>query len=540
MITPAREAPSAVDVIVIGAGINGLAVARELSYGGQTVAVFDRSDIASETSAISTRLIHGGLKYLERGEINLVLECARERKILFATAPHLIREYPMLIPFLRQNKRPPWMLVAGLVIEEFLTLKKPVPRSELVGPRRMATDWPSLSEAGVRYGAVYHDSQVPLTERFCVELAMDSVEHGAIFLSYTEVTEVVSGPEGVTGVAWRDVHTGEQGEMSAPIIVNVAGPWIDSILHRAVEGHPQLIGPTRGSHFMVDRFEGAPDTCIFFESPVDSRPMFILPWEGMYMLGSTDIPVALPTSPIVADGGEVEYILNSVNGLLPQARLEARDILWSYSGVRPLPYAEGVDDPAAITRDYRLDTHSGSLNGMFTVVGGKWTTHRALGEDVARKVRAHAGLPVMKSLTRQALLPGAREGESAEPAVRPDWLSTESETRLRRLYGNRAQSIIARAAAQPALRQILDEESGAIAAEIWWAIHEEGAKTLGDIVLRRMAAFIGRRAGVNSAETIAQLLVDWGEWSQARAEQELADYIEWIRRYTPLELERTW
>jgi len=303
MITPSAEAPQSVDAIVIGAGINGLAVARELSYFGLSVAVFDRSDIASETSAISTRVVHGGLKYLERAEIKLVLECVRERNILFRTAPHLIEHYPMLIPFLKSNTRPSWMLLAGLFLQELLSLVKPVPPSEFIGPKKMATRWPSLFATGVKYGAVYSDSRVPLSERFSAELVLDSVNHGAKFFTYTEVTKVLSGPTGVTGVAWKDVQSGLVGETSAPVIINAAGPWIDSVLALGSEQHPQLIGPSRGSHFMVRDFEGAPETCIFFESPLDSRPMFILPWEGMFMLGTTDIPVADATTPCAGGRG---------------------------------------------------------------------------------------------------------------------------------------------------------------------------------------------------------------------------------------------
>lgn len=540
MITPASDSPDPVDVIVVGAGINGLAVARELAHWGMSVAVFDRSDIASETSAISTRLIHGGLKYLERGEIKLVRECAREQKILFHTAPHLIEQYPMLIPFLPGNKRPAWMLTAGLFIQELLTPTKPVKRSELVGPKKMAAKWPGLYAAGIKRGAVYYDSQVPVTERMCVELAADCVAHGARIHTYTEVTEVTSHPDGVTGVAWTDVHTGASGTLNAPIIVNAAGPWVDSVLARTGIDHPRLIGPTRGSHFMVAPFEGAPSTCIFFESPIDTRPMFVLPWEGMYMLGSTDIPVQDANTPIVADTDEVNYIVNSVNALLPQASLTADDILWSYSGVRPLPYAEGVDDPATITRDYRLDSHDGPLTGLFTIVGGKWTTHRALGEDVARTLRAHAGLPRIPSPTRKALLPGAEHPASVAPRPRPSWLGDHSAARLSRLYGTTAEAIIAQAEKDDGLRLVLDNDSGALAAEVWWAIHREGAKTLADIVLRRMATFINSRAGLDSADTIADLLVTWGMWSAERAEKERVNFIEWVKRYTPKELERAW
>lgn len=540
MIAAASDSPDAAEVIVVGAGINGLAVARELARGGVSVAVFDRSDIASETSAISTRLIHGGLKYLERGEIKLVLECAREQKILFRAAPHLIEQYPMLIPFLPGNKRPAWMLAAGLLIQELLTPMKSVKRSELVGPKKMAAGWPSLFAAGVTRGAVYYDSRVPVTERMCVELARDCVAHGARIHTYTEVTEIHSGTGGVTGVAWKDTHTGTSGTLNAPIVVNAAGPWVDSVLARTGINHPRLIGPTRGSHFMVAPFEGAPSTCIFFESPIDTRPMFVLPWEGMYMLGSTDIPVPHADAPIVAHADEVRYILNSVNALLPPANLEPDDILWSYSGVRPLPYADGVDDPATITRDYRLESHGGQLEGLFTIVGGKWTTHRALGEDVARALRSHAGLPTIASPTRKALLPGAKRSGAGAPRLRPSWLGERSEKRLLRLYGTTADALIAQADKDETLRLVLDDESGAIAAEVWWALHQEGAKTLSDIVLRRMATFINPRAGLDSADTIAHLLVEWSVWSTERAEAERTDYREWLKRYTPKEFERVW
>jgi len=215
-------------------------------------------------------------------------------------------------------------------------------------------------------------------------------------------------------------------------------------------------------------------------------------------------------------------------------------VLWSYSGVRPLPFTEGVDDPSKITRDYRLDTHSGAQSGLFTVVGGKWTTHRALGEDVARAVLIHRGHKPRKSLTRTAPLPGAVSSSATEDDNRSGWLLEQSHTRLLRFYGHMAKEIIVHATNNPQFQECLDTETGAIAGEVWWAIEREGAKTLGDIVLRRMATFINDRAGLDSATRIAELLVSWGDWSRERADQELEDYRRWIERYTPWELARAW
>lgn len=539
MISSPFDVPKDADAIVIGAGINGIATARELSHRGLSVAVFDQSDIASETTAISTRLIHGGLKYLERAELQLVFECIRERNILFKTAPHLVQHYPMLIPFLPSNKRPGWMLAAGLILQDLLSLVKPVPLSALVGPRGMRKRWPSLFEAGIKRGAIYHDSQVPLTERLCVEMVLDATDHGAKFFTYTPITRIMRDSGGVTGVSYRDKISGHEGEISAPLIVNAAGPWIDNVLALG-GGYPRLIGPTRGSHFMVGTFPGAPETCIFFESPIDRRPMFILPWEGMYMLGTTDIPVDEANGPILADGIEVNYTLDSINELIPQARLKAEDVLWSYSGVRPLPYMEGVDDPAKITRDYRLQAHDGDLAGLFTVVGGKLTTHRALGEEVARKVMKYLRLRVGESPTRKALYPGAPRGKMTPLSDPPPWLGEKSRKRLVHVYGQMADQIVIKATDSPALQELLDDKTGVLAAEVWWAIHREGAKTLGDIVLRRIVTFINNRAGLDSAAVVSGLLVRWDFWSEAQAAEQLSDYTEWIRRYTPQELGRSW
>lgn len=258
------------------------------------------------------------------------------------------------------------------------------------------------------------------------------------------------------------------------------------------------------------------------------------------MLGTTDIPMAQSDGPVVADGSEVAYTLESVNRLIPEANLTVGDVLWSYSGMRPLPYSEGVDDPSKITRDYRLETHSGPLSGLLTVVGGKWTTHRALAEDVAKKVRVRLGLPPAQSLTRTALLPGA-PGQADRPVgVSAPWLTEQSRERIERVYGALGAELVAKATGTPALQEVVDEATGALAAEVWWAIHREGAKTLGDIVVRRMATFINARAGLDSAHAVSDLLVRWGDWSADRGEKELDDYAQWIRRYTPQELDRAW
>lgn len=537
-MTTDRVPPVTVDVVVVGAGINGLAASRELARQGFTVALLERGDIGGETTAISTRLIHGGFKYLERGEISLVWECARERNILFRTAPHLIRHYPMLIPFSVENKRPWWMILAGLALQDLLAPIKPLPLSQIVGPGKMKARWPGLFASGITRGAIFQDSQVPLTERLCLELALDASAHGAHVMTYSEVTGFVTEESRITGVKFTSVRTGEEHTIQAQFVINATGPFVDSLLEPLNLPEP-FMGPTRGSHIMVGDFPGSPSTCVFFESADDHRPMFILPWEGLFMLGTTDVPDGHIDGPIVTQVEEVDYLLDSVNHLIPLAALRRDHVLWTYSGLRPLPYVGNVDDPSKITREYRLEKHAGQVDGLYSVIGGKLTTHRALGEDVARQVCRALGKKWKGSSTKRARLPGAPIPASLVAPV-PSWLEPHSRQRLRSVYGAFALKIWQLADERPELRAVVDPQTGAIAAEVLWAVDEEGARTLSDIVLRRMVLFINTNAGIDAAERVAATMVTLGKWTEDRAGTELADYREWLLRYTPTALGWTW
>ena len=529
-------APTTADVIVIGACINGLAIAREAARRGLHVVMIDKDDIAARTSAISTRLIHGGLKYLERFEIPLVYESIRERNILLRTAPHLVRPYPMLIPFSRQASRPGWMLSCGLMLHDVLSLGKRLPLNRIVFSGRLKREWPSVAKGGVTWGGLFQDAHVPVTERFAIELAVDAARHGTTVLTHTPVTELLREGGRITGVAYQDRETGERREVRAPVVVNCAGPWVDEVLNLSGE-HARRIGPTKGSHLVVDPFPGAPDTCIFFESPDDHRPMFVLPWwDGKYMIGTTDLPYDASIEEVVVDDEEIDYLLRAVNGLLPQAKLTPGDVLWSYSGVRPLPYVADLDNPASVTRDSEIIDHTGDAAGLMTVIGGKYTTHRALGEDVLRHVEKALGLDHLPSSTRQALFPGTPAAPLArfrKTFVSRSVLPDRSATRLADLYGAQAHVIESLVVADPALAEVIDDETGAVAAEVVHAVREEGAVTLEDVLLRRTAIALNSDVALAAAPRAAAVLVAHADWEPTRADAELARYRESVRRFRP-------
>jgi glycerol-3-phosphate dehydrogenase len=530
--TPAVDA---VDVAVIGAGINGLAIAREAARRGLSVVLIDQDDLGARTSAISSRLIHGGLKYLERFELNLVYESIRERNILLERAPHLVHHYPMLIPFSKGQSRPGWLIACGLILHDVLAIGKPLPLNRVVFRRRLEREFPSLAEAGLRWGGLFHDAHVPVTERLCVELAVDAQAHGAVVLTHARVESLIRDANRVAGIRYRDREDGEIKEIPARIVVNAAGPWVDTILDLA-GAHDRKMGPTKGSHFVVDAFPGAPDTCIFFESPDDNRPMFILPWEGRFMIGTTDIPYDGSIDDIVIDADEVDYLLRAVNTLIPRAKLVPDDVLWSYSGVRPLPFVADLADPSKVSRDHEIIVHDGARQGLVTIIGGKLTTHRALGELVARRIERVLGRKPGSSPTRKASLPGAPEGDWAEYRVAfiaRSTLDTRTATRLVDTYGVAAESIEDLARSNPDLAEVVDADTGAIAAEVLHAVRNEGALTLEDVLVRRMAVALNGDVGLTAAPAVAQILVAHAGWTPQRAASQLDLYRSGMRRFMP-------
>jgi len=528
--------PNRADVVVIGAGINGLAITREAAARGLNVVMIDQDDIAARTSAISTRLIHGGLKYLPRMEIPLVFESIRERNILLKTAPHLVMPYPMLIPYAKWSATPGWLLSCGLMLHDLLALGKRLPFNRIVFGGRLKREWPSVARAGVKWGGLFQDAHVPVTERFAIELAIDAERNGATVLTHTPVLRLLREQGRVAGVLYRDRVTGDERELRAPVVINSAGPWVDDILDMAGP-HARKIGPTKGSHLVVDVFPGAPDTCIFFDSPVDKRPMFVLPWwDGKYMIGTTDLPYDGSLDEIIADDDEVDYLLRGANTIIPEAGLTPADVLWSYSGVRPLPYVADLTDPSTVSRDSDIIVHDGAASGLMSVIGGKYTTHRALGEEALRKIETALGLPKEASPTRHTRLPGA----PAEPVARfrarfiaHSSLPERTAARLADLYGTLAYRIDMLAASDPALAEQIDEASGAIAAEVVHAVRYEGAVTLEDVLLRRTVIGLGADVGLNAAPRVAAVLVAYAGWSDAQADDEVARYREAVRRLTP-------
>ncbi|MGW0594586.1 glycerol-3-phosphate dehydrogenase/oxidase [Streptosporangium sp. NPDC002607] len=524
-----------VDLAVIGAGINGLAIARDAATRGLRVVVVDRADVGSGTSSTSSRLIHGGLKYLERYDFNLVRESIRERHLLFRNAPHLVRDYPMLIPSYAGDSRPGPLIRLGLAAFDVLSTGRRHGHSRSVSLRTVARRWPTLSRRGLRGASLFPDAQVPWAERLCVELLLDARRLGARVLTHTTVTGLIVENDRVAGIRAEDNASGARTEIRAAITVNAAGPWIDRILDGQVASR-RLNGGTKGSHIVVDAFPGAPDTCIFFEAAADHRPIFVLPWEGRYMLGSTDLTYEDDLDEVVTSDEEIDYLLAETNRIFPNAGLTPDDVLYSVAGVRPLPYTAGISDNAKISRGHTVHSHAPAHPGLFTVIGGKLTTHRALAEDVTDAVLRALGRTRRRCLTRSRAFPGADTADwptfSAD-FMRSSPLTPAQSRRLLDVYGVRARRVLELAETDDTLAEVVDEETGALAAEVVMAVREEGAVTLGDILLRRTLIGLGPDMGLKAAAACADIAVRHLGWDEGRARAEITGYEAELRRFRP-------
>jgi glycerol-3-phosphate dehydrogenase len=525
------------DLIVIGAGINGAGIARDAALRGLSVLLLDKTDIAGGTTSWSSRLIHGGLRYLEYAEIALVRESLRERERLLHVAPHLVHPLALTIPIYKWHRRGPSLIRVGMIGYDVLSFDKSLPRHHMMSVKQAIEHVPGLNPDGLTGAGRYYDAQAEFPERLAVESVIDAAAHGAEVRTGAKVVDLIVEAGVVKGVVWRDVETGEEVRARGSVTVNVAGPWVDRVLAELDLGDmPRLVGGTKGSHIVVEPFPGAPKDALYVEAKSDGRPYFIIPWNELYLIGTTDIRYDGDLNRIVPTEDEIQYLLDEANLVIPSAELTRESVLYAYAGLRPLPYQpEGKE--SAITRRHIIRDHAPRVEGLISIIGGKLTTFRNLSEEAVDAVYEKLGRKAPPSPTREAPLPGAT-GNLAEARRQlvdngPEWLDRRSAEYLLRVYGARAVPIVALAEAEPALRFVVDEITGLIGAAAMVALDEEFARTLTDVVMRRTMTGYNRNAGIEAARNIAALARDTGRWSVADADAQLQAFERYVTRFLP-------
>jgi len=511
------------DVLVVGGGITGAGIARDAAMRGLKTALVERDDFASGTSSRSSRLIHGGVRYLEHGHLHLVFESSRERRTLLRIAPHLVRPLRFTWPVYRDARVPLWKLGAGLFIYDALAVFRNVKGHRLLTAKETWGEEPALSRLNLVGGASYYDASTD-DARLTLANVIAAEELGCAAVNHAAVVRLIRECERIVGAIVRD--DGDEAEVSvrARVVVNATGPWTDTL--RAMDGDARAhaVRATKGVHIAVPRERLATHAALTLLSPIDGRVMFALPSTSTTIVGTTDTPTDEVPDRVRASREDVEYLLAAANHFFPAARLTPADVVAAWAGIRPLVASGFTGDPARASREHRIDQ---SASGMISVSGGKLTTYRSMAAEVVDVVEGSLGRRRRRAKTNAMPLPGG-DVRSFDEALRAAELEVGDSAVARRLveaHGSRWREVAALTAAEPALARRIVRELPYLLAEVVYAVEREMAMTLSDILVRRLhLAFEVADHGRSAARVATAILAGRLGWDNARARSEIARY----------------
>jgi glycerol-3-phosphate dehydrogenase len=474
-------------VVVIGGGINGVAVARQCARAGKHTLLVEQNDFASGVTSRSTRIIHGGLRYLEHGELGLVRESLHEREQLLRERSHLVHPMHFLLLLNESSQRSALKVRAGLWLYQRMAGKPPAKDSTEMELKRLER----ALDSGRHWSFFdYEDAQCEFPERLVAEWLMEAVDAGAIVRNHMEAIAVDVAHGRVRGVLLRDQITERDARVDAAWVINCAGPWADRVCQRSsVRMAKPMLGGVRGSHIVLPRFPGWPGAAVYTEA-ADGRPIFVLPWNDQILVGTTEVADTGDPGKTVPSEDETTYLLRSLAQLFPKAKMSAQSVKHAFAGVRPLPYSPD-HRPSAVTRRHLVHDHAddGAAH-MLSVIGGKLTTAASLARDVARKIGLSAEDP-----NTLAMGPGAALDPLLDDAVlkiaRMGGVSEETASGMVEWHGRRAPDIARTAMVSAELRAPICPHTSHVIAEVVEAYRRECAVTLGDVLLRRVPVALG-------------------------------------------------
>jgi glycerol-3-phosphate dehydrogenase len=518
-----------VDLLVIGGGIIGAGIARDAALRGLEVALVEQADFGSGTTSRPTRLIHGGLRYLELFDFALVRSDMREREILLRIASHLVFPLPFLLPLYHPSFLYQLKLRLGMQLYDLLSLDKSLPRRQHLDRAATLAAEPSLEPDGLEGAWRFYDAQVPLVERLVVENLVDAATHGAFVLNHARVSDFLREEGRVIGARVRDSIAGGDLEIRARFTVVATGPWLDRTVAPLRKGSEPLLRLTKGVHIVTRR---AVEQAHVLFAKSDGRLFFVVPWRDATIVGTTDTDYTGDPGNVAASEADVRYLQDEARRAFPSAPFD--DIHFTWAGVRALVREEGVSE-GKVSRKHALFDHAAreGVEGILSVVGGKITAYRAIAEEVvdaaSRRLSRHA-----PSRTADEVLPGAR---AADLAARPGDLTLEAATRahLTSIYGARAREVLDLVRADPSLAVPLCPHHGGMEAEIVHAVRNEWAVTLGDVLLRRNALGLSACQALDCIDRVADRLGAVLGWDQDRRRVEVEAYrreVEPMRRFS--------
>jgi glycerol-3-phosphate dehydrogenase len=516
------------DLIIIGGGITGAGVARDAALRGLKVLLLEKRDYASGVSSKTTRLVHGGLRYLANFELDLVAEALRERAVLRRQAPYLIRPMPILIPIYRRDPHGRAAISFGIRLYDILSREKDIPRYFTSGTERTLAFEPRLHREGLKGSALFYDHQIILPERLVIENIVGAREAGAAVASYTRVETIEESIDEVVVTA-RDMLGGATLHFRAKVLINAGGPWADSVRKLAGIEKDRIIHPTKGIHLVLPKLS---EQALFVASR-DGRMFFIVPLDRWSLIGTTDTKYDGDLDEVHADSADVDYLLNESRRVLPGLGLTREMILYTYAGIRPLAFAG--DRESRISRKHRV-VKEGRFGRIFTIAGGKYTTYRVMARDVVDAVCRKLGAKAQCTTDREPLpgaLPAGPEEYSKEaiPALAERFTVAVGTVRhLVRLYGSRTERVLGMVKDDRRLGAVISPECADLYAQVAYSIREEEARTLCDIVLRRMELGITSSRGGEQIGKIAAIAARELGWGPEEEKQKVEEFREELRK----------
>jgi glycerol-3-phosphate dehydrogenase len=506
MLARMQSRTSPWDMVVIGGGATGVGVAVDAASRGYDVLLLEREDFGKATSSRSTKLVHGGVRYLEQGNISLVMEALKERGLLRQNAPHLVHDLAFVVPNYSWWEAPFYGI--GLKVYDLLAGQYGFGRSRLLSREETLQRLPNIRTDGLKGGIVYYDGQFD-DARLLIHLAQTAAEHGAALANYCGMVEITKDTEGfVNGVVAVDSESGQRLHAAARVVINATGIFTDQVRALSDPGSSAMIEPSQGIHLVFERSFLPADSAIMVPHTSDGRVLFAIPWHNHVVVGTTDTPIAAPCYDPLPLEQEIDFILETAQRYLSRPP-QREDILSIYVGIRPLvkPQRAEGGKTSALSRDHTIHVDN---SGLLTITGGKWTTYRHMAEDCVNHAITLGKLEERPCVTRDLHIHGYRESVDDLGALG--------------VYGSDAAAVQALAAADPVLARPLDGSLPYIAAEVVWAAREEMARTVDDVISRRTRAlFLNAASARRMIEPVAHILA--GELGRDQA---------WVRRQIEL------
>jgi glycerol-3-phosphate dehydrogenase len=499
------------DMIVAGGGATGLGVAVDAATRGYSVLLLEQSDFAKGTSSRSTKLVHGGVRYLQQGNVTLVLEALRERGLLLQNAPHLVRNQSFIVPNYDWWEGP--FYGVGMKVYDMLAGKLGFGKSKVLSLKKTMEALPTIEPKGLRGGVIYHDGQFD-DARLAINLARTAADNGGTLINYMKVTGLMKSNEMIDGVIAKDMLTGEDYEINGRVVINATGAFTDTLMQMDDENAEPIISPSQGIHLVLDQHFLPGSSAIMVPHTDDGRVLFAVPWHGKVVVGTTDTLVDKAELEPVALEEEIEFVLKHAKQYLT-GNPTRKDVRSVFAGLRPLVKGDGTGGTASLSRDHTLII---SLTGLVTITGGKWTTYRKMAQDVVDQASTVAGLNRRDCITETLRIHG--------------WLKSVNMDEPLHYYGSDRVAINKMIDEKPELGKPLHERLPYLKAEVVWAVRNEMAMTVEDVLSRRTRALLlDARASVEMAPEVARLMAKEAGHNSKWQKQQVKEYADLAAAY---------